>query len=95
MKLTPQQVQRTLDQFPAQAIPESHPVMSELTDLFGEHTFFLDNQGLSIVEPVWTGNGAPKETGRVINLANWADSKHTRLAAHEPEPTEIAVELAA
>ena len=95
MKLTPQQVERTLDQFPAQAIPDGHPVMSELTNLFGDHTFFLDSQGLNIVEPVWTGNDATKETGRIINLANWADSTRTRLAAHEPEPTDIAIELAA
>lgn len=27
----------------------------ELNDLFGEHTFFLDGNGLNIVEPVQTG----------------------------------------
>lgn len=94
MKLTPIQVQKTLDQFPAEAIPDGHPAISELTNLFGEHTFFLDGQGLNIVEPVRSDNGA-KETGRIINLANWADSTRTRLAAHEPEPTDIAIELAA
>lgn len=92
MKLTPRQVQRTLDQFEAQAIPESHPAMPELTGLFGEHTFFLDGQGLNIVEPV-PSDGA--ETGRVINLANWTDASWTKLSPHEPEPTAIAVDLAA
>ena len=94
MKLTPAQVERTLDQFNAQAIPEGHPVMTDLTDLFGEHTFFVNSQGLNIVEPTSPTNGAG-DMGRVINLAYWADSTLTKLAPHEPELTEIAVDLAA
>ena len=94
MKLTPVQVERTLTQFDAQAIPESHPVISELTSIFGDHTFFVNSQGLNIVEPALPVDGA-RQTGRVINLANWADSTQTKLAPHEPEITEIAVELAA
>lgn len=95
MKLTATQVEQTLTQFPAQAIPDGHPVMSELTRLFGDHTFFLDGQGLSIVETARSDGDARQKTGRVINLANWADSTRTQLAPHEPEPTDIAVELAA
>ena len=94
MKLTRAQVERALDQFDAQAIPEGHPVMTELTDLFGDHTFFVNSQGLNIVEPASPANGSGA-TGRVINLANWADSTLTKLAPHEPEMTEIAVDLAA
>ncbi len=42
MKLTSAQVERTLGQFEARAIPDDHPVIPQLNDLFGEHTFFLD-----------------------------------------------------
>ena len=42
MKLTSTQIERTIGQFEAQAIPEDHPVVPQLNDLFGEHTFFLD-----------------------------------------------------
>ena len=80
MKLSPTQVQRTLDQFQAQVIPESNPVVSELTSLFGDHTFFLDSNGLNIVERV-SPNGARQEEGRVINVANWVDESWTRLSA--------------
>jgi hypothetical protein len=31
-----------LGQCEAQAIPDDHPVIPQLNDLFGEHTFFLD-----------------------------------------------------
>jgi hypothetical protein len=52
MKLNSAQLERTLGQFEAQAIPDDHPVIPQLNDLFGEHTFLLDSHGLNIVEPV-------------------------------------------
>ena len=52
MKLNSAQVQRTLGQFEARVIPDEAPVIAKLNELFGEHTFFLDQHGLSIVEPV-------------------------------------------
>jgi len=55
MKLTSMQVSTTLRQFEARAIPENHPIISQLNGLFGEHTFFLDHNGLSILEPVDAG----------------------------------------
>jgi hypothetical protein len=47
MKLTSMQVSRTLRQFEARAIPENHPIISQLSGLFGEHTFLLDRNGLN------------------------------------------------
>ena len=56
MKLNTATAERTQSQFDAQAIPENHPVVHQLNSLFGDHTFFLDAQGLNIVEPA--GNSA-------------------------------------
>ena len=89
MKLTSAQVERTLGQFDAQAIPDNHPVVPKLNDLFGDHTFFLDSKGLNIVEPADEGAGA----ARVVNVANWSDANLTSLAPHEPEPTDAIVEI--
>jgi len=36
MKLTPTQVERTLSQFEAQAIPDDHPAVPQLNELFGD-----------------------------------------------------------
>ena len=87
MKLTSAQVERTLSQFEAQAIPDNHPAIPQLTNLFGDHTFFLNDNGLSIIEP------APEvpQAARVVNLANWSDEN--LLAPHEPEPTDAIIEL--
>ena len=93
MRLTPVLVKQTLTQFEAQAIPDNHPAVPELNRLFGDHTFFLDNDGLSIVEPAAEAVSAGKQTARVVNVANW-NADLTGLARHEPEPTEAVVRLA-
>ena len=92
MKLNSALVERTLNQFDAQAIPENHPVVGQLNSLFGDHTFFLDAQGLNIVEPAGASDSG-METGKVVKLANWSDDKRTSLAPHEPEPTDVVVLL--
>ncbi len=92
MKLTSAQVERTLTQFEAQAIPESHPVVPQLKNLFGEHTFFLDDNGLNIVEPAESDRSAT-ESATVVNLASWSDASPNSLEPHEPEPTEVVILL--
>jgi hypothetical protein len=94
MKLTSTQVERTLSQFQAEAIPEDHPVVPQLNNLFGEHTFFLDGSGLNIVEPAEAGRPGT-QSAKVVNLANWSDDNPTRLEPHEPEPTDVIVVLGA
>jgi hypothetical protein len=93
MKLTSAQVERTLSQFEAEAIPDTHPVVPQLNELFGNHTFFLDSNGLNIVEPAAEVPGAGTQEARVVNLANWSDATLTSLAPHEPEPTGAVIEL--
>jgi hypothetical protein len=89
MKLNSAQVEQTLSQFAAQVIPDDHPMVPELNDLFGDHTFFLNSDGLNVVE----ANEAGGPAGTVVNLANWTDAHLTSLAPHEPEPTQIIVVL--
>jgi hypothetical protein len=77
----------------AQAIPESHPVLTRLNELFGDHTFFINSDGLSIVEPI-DGPASPRtQAARVVSVANWSDESLANLATHEPEPTDAIVEL--
>ena len=95
MKLTSAQVERTMSQFEVQALPDNHPAVPELNELFGDHTFLLDSNGLNILEPA---DGVPRggvQAAKVINLANWSGDNLTKLAPHEPQPTGAIVELAA
>jgi hypothetical protein len=93
MKLTSTQVERTLSQFEAQPLSDSHPMVAQLSELFGDHTFFLDNNGLNIVEPAGEAPGAGVQAAMVVNVASWGDDTHTKLKPHEPEPTGAVVEL--
>ena len=89
MKLNDRGVDRTLDQFDAEPLPENHPAMPQLRQVFGEHTFFLDDTGLVILEPA-TGRD---ESGEVVKLASW-NPDHTSLKPHEPERTAVVIDLA-
>jgi hypothetical protein len=92
MKLNSAQVEHTLMQFEAQVIPEDHPLVPKLNELFGDHTFFLDGNGLNVVEPNESTEAGPP-AGTVVNVANWSDAQLTGLTPHEPEPTELVVIL--
>ena len=92
MKLNSAQLERTLGQFEARAIPDDHPVIPQLNDLFGEHTFFLDSHGLNIVEPVGAA-GATTESAKVVNLASWSDDSQLGLELHEPQTTDLVIVL--
>jgi hypothetical protein len=93
MKLNSAQIEQTLNQFDAQAIPAGHPAMPQLARLFGDHTFFLDSEGLNIVEPIEPEQNDGR--GIVVNLASWADESKASLEPHEPEPREVVVDLKA
>jgi hypothetical protein len=83
MKLTSAQVERTLGQFEARTIPDNHPMIPQLNDLFGEHTFFLDRNGLNILEPA-EADGAAAQSAQVVNLASWSDDNPTGLEQSLP-----------
>lgn len=92
MKMNAEQIEQTLHQLDAETIPAEHPVIPQLERLFGEHTYFLDGNGLNIVEPV---EAEPDDIRRgvVVNLANWTNTAASSLQPHEPEPTELVIEL--
>jgi hypothetical protein len=98
MKLNTAQVERTVNQLQAQALPDDHPLMPQLNRLYGEHTFFLNSNGLNIVEPADDALDVPapaiSSVGVVVNVANWTDSNPPKLEAHEPELTDNTVSLA-
>jgi hypothetical protein len=92
MKLNSALVERTLNQYEAQAIPENHPVVPQLSSLFGDHTFFLNASGLSIVEPTGTTDTGA-QTAQVVKVADWNDANRTSLIPSEPEPMDVTVVL--
>jgi hypothetical protein len=88
-------VQQTLSQIDAHVLPDDHPAATQLTNVFGDHTFFLDEGGLKVLEPT----DAPEmdvaepdvQSGEIVSLADWTDASLTGLTPHEPAPTGTIV----
>jgi hypothetical protein len=93
MRLTTASLERTIRQFEAQPIPDDHPLTGKLNSVFGEHTFLIGNEGLHIVEPMGQAQ-SEAHTATVVKVASWEDASRTRLQPHEPELTDVIVELA-
>jgi hypothetical protein len=92
MRLNPAQVECTLSQFEAEALPDNHPAIPQLNNRFGDHTFFLDSSGLNVLEPAELAESDVR-AGKIVNLAHWSDENLTSLTPHEPEPTGLVVVL--
>ena len=90
MKLNTTQVEQTLNQMDAHVLPDTHPAVTQLTSVFGDHTFFLDQSGLKVLEPTEVPETGA-ESGEVISLADWTDATLTSLTPHEPESTGTIV----
>ena len=89
MKLNSAQRLKIEEQLGVEAIPEEHPVTPDLVKAFGDHTFFLDAEGLNIVEP----NPSPEASGgTVIKLAGWTEDRES-LRGHEPQVLPVTVEF--
>jgi hypothetical protein len=92
MRLQSDMVERTLDQFGAEALPDDHPAIPKLSEVFGDHTFFVDDDGLHIIEPAATG--MPGDVvGNVMRVGRGEDAAQTTLALHEPEPSDLMIDL--
>ena len=89
MKLSPTQIGHVEHQMGFQAVPDNHPVLADLEGTFGNHTFFLDRQGLNIVEVDAESDGA----GVIFKLASWASDNMSELLPHDPEMRPATVDL--
>ena len=89
MKLSNPQQQKVEAQLGVEAIAEENPAAGKLKEVFGDHTFFVDAEGLNIVEP----DPEPESAGgTVIKLASWTEDR-TQLRVHEPQLLGVAVEF--
>ncbi len=89
MKLSSEKLESVLEQIDVEVIPEGHPSLPNLRDVFGDHTFFVDDSGLIIVEPLEKDS----VTGELIKIASWDDADPPHLVAHTPEETDVLIKL--
>jgi hypothetical protein len=90
MKLNAAQLKQTLNQIEAEVLPDEHPAVTQLSDMFGDHTFFLDEGGLKVLEPTEILE-TDVSSGELLSLADWSDATLTSLKPHPPVPTGTVV----
>lgn len=91
MKLNAAQIDKVEQELNARIVPDDHPIAPELREEFGDHTFFVDANGVNIVEPNPELAGS---TCAVVRLATWDDEAQTELVLHPPELLPVSVTFA-
>ncbi|WPZ36046.1 hypothetical protein T8K17_07850 [Thalassobaculum sp. OXR-137] len=96
MKLTTDQTAAVQRQTGADPLPEDNPTMGQLREIFGEHTFYVAEQGLVVPEttPEPAAPEATEDAVEFMLVAVWAGEDKQSLQPIEPQPTGIKLELA-
>lgn len=91
MKLTDDQAAAVKQVLGADPLPEDNPAMGELEKVFGEHSFYVGEDGLLVFEPA----EEQADSGRLMLIAAWADEQKQGLQAVQPQPTDIVIDFSA
>ncbi len=91
MRLSELQLQRVQEHTGASVVPDDNPSMPALKQNFGDHTFFLDGDGLHIWETV---EAESDESSKLVGvrIASWSSDEKTSLVPHEPAPSQVLEE---
>ncbi|GAB4392976.1 MAG: hypothetical protein Tsb0032_10660 [Kiloniellaceae bacterium] len=94
MKLNANQIAAVKQDLSADPLEEQNPAMGALRKAFGDHTFYVGDEGLFVVEPV-EDEKHPGEPAQLILVAAWSDDSKKALQPVPPQETETVVDLAA
>lgn len=95
MRLTVSQIAEVKELTGVEPVPEDHPNQCDLIRAFGDHTFFLDSNGLHVLESEVDDNGDGTQNVYVLRVASWADDDRTALAPHEPQTGQQTLTITA
>ena len=90
MKLNAAQLRSVEAQLGVDAISEGHPVSPDLKAAFGDHTYFLDTDGLNIIEQ---DPSPDSSSGIVVRMASWSSDERKELVGHAPQALSLTVDL--
>ena len=92
MRLTSQQIAAVKQELGADSLEEENPSVPALHKLFGEHTFYVGEDGLLVFEPIETA-GPDDTRAQMVLVATWTDENKNALSPCDPQPTTIVVDL--
>ena len=95
MKLDERQLAAIEARTGAKPLPADDPAATHLTGAFGEHSFFLDPNGLYVFEGIEVPDAEHgAEPALLVQIAEWTDETKSAIAPIEPKPADLIVDLA-
>ena len=91
MKLSDEQVKAVEENTGLKPIPQDNPAIERLQESFGDHTFYVDDRGLYVLETA--EDEAENDQATAVQVASWTDENMTTLQAHEPQATDVVLSL--
>lgn len=91
MKLNDAQITEVERQTGMEPIADDNPAVEALTGHFGDHTFYVDSEGLYVWERV--GSETAGQPVTALQVARWTGDERTELRLHEPEPTNVVLRI--
>ena len=94
MKLSTAQIAAVEQATGANPIPGEDPANAKLAEALGEHTFYVDQQGLVILESPEAA-ATPEDTLEIVRVGRWVEGEQQQLALTPAERTGQVLDLAA
>lgn len=92
MKLSSAQIAAVEKATGANPLPDEDPANRKLCETIGEHTFYVDRQGLLVLEKPEAPE-APEESLEVVRVGQWVEGNDQQLALTPPERTGQVIDL--
>ena len=92
MKLSTAQIAAVEQATGANPLPEDNPAQAQLSEALGDHTFYLDQQGLVVLEN--PESAASEDTLEIVRVGQWTDDERQQLGLTPPQRTGQVIELA-
>ena len=96
MKLTDTQIAATREALGASPVDPEHPAVPQLEKAFGEHTFYVDQNGLlAFLDPAEEMGAAESGEPKLVLIAAWTDENRRELGRIDPVDTGVTLPVAA
>ncbi|MEX2642051.1 MAG: hypothetical protein WD270_01265 [Acetobacterales bacterium] len=92
MKLNEVQIDVVQQQVGVEPVPDDNPAVDTLKEHFGDHTFYVGQEGLFVWEEV--DREGPEDAAVLVQLASWSEQQPDTLVPHEPQVSELMVDFA-
>jgi hypothetical protein len=93
VKLNADQIVEVQRQVGVDPVDADDPATETLRENFGDHTFYVGQEGLFVWEPAEGADGA-EDPAVLVHVAEWSEDRDDALVSQEPKATDLVIDLA-